>query len=181
VTNLLQFVALPGLLTRPASGLPGYPQSVLLTQAHGAWLEARGGAEMPTAQAMLAHPALEPMQPQVLLMAVEREPHDFRYVSVGSRMQQLSNSDYTGRLMSDIPHQRAPSMVWDHLTAAVDCRAPVKGVLPYVGRSRDITSIFHIVMPLAEDGERVDHLLVCVDLYQGVRLRDGTHPFTQLG
>jgi len=177
----MQLVVLPGATARPSSGLPGYPQSAMLTTAHGIWLAARGAAEMPSLAMLEHHPALEPMQPQLLLMAVETEPHDFRYVRIGSRMQQLSNADYTGRRMSEILHQRAPSTVWDHLTAAVDCRAPVKGVLPYVGRSRDISSIFHIVMPLATDGERIDHLLICVDLYQSVRLRDGTHPFTQLG
>ncbi len=67
----------------------------------------------------------------------------------------------------------------------MDARAPVRGVLPYVGRSREFSSIFHIVLPLADDGETVDRLLVCVDLAPvagpGVRLQDGTHPFTQLG
>ena len=89
--------------------------------------------------------------------------------------------DHTGRLLSELPHQRPPSRVWDHLSAALDARAPIRGVLPYVGRSRDISSIYHIVLPLADDGETVDRLLVCVDLGPLVRLEDGTHPFTQLG
>lgn len=179
-SNIMELVAIPGRGTRPSSGLPGYPQSVLLTYAHGLWLTARGMSEMPSRH-MLEHRGLEPLRPQLILFAVERDPHDFRYVAMGSRMQALSNADYVGKRLSEIPHQRAPSMVWDHLTAAIDCRAPVKGVLPYVGRNRDINSIFHIVMPLADDGETVDHVLVCVDLHQAVRLQDGTRPFTQLG
>ncbi len=181
MTKLTQLVAVPGPATSASSGLPGYPQSALLTRAHALWLAVRGPAEMPTRQAMLADPALEPLRTQTILVAVEREPHDFRYIELGQRMQTLSNVDYTGMRMSEVAHQRPPSLVWDHLTAAVDCRAPVKGVLPYVGRSREISSVFHIVMPLAEDGETVDHLLVCIDLFPAVRLADGTHPFTQLG
>jgi hypothetical protein len=160
--------------------LPGYPQSGLLRQAHGLWLQARGDREMPAWHDM---PPLLPatMRPLTILFAAIREPLDFRYAEIGSRMREISNADHTGRLLSDLPHQRPPSRVWDHLSAALDARAPIRGVLPYVGRSRDISSIYHIVLPLADDGETVDRLLVCVDLGPLVRLEDGTHPFTQLG
>jgi hypothetical protein len=182
--DLMQLATAAAISSRPGagSGLPGYPQSEILTNAHLLWLSARGQAEMP-ARRHLPAAALEPLAPQMLVFAVERAPLDFRYLEIGSRMRALSNDDYTGRGMSEIAHQRPPSLVWDHLTAAMDARAPVRGVLPYVGRSRDINSIFHIVLPLAEDGETVDHLLVCVDLApnSAVRLQDGTHPFTQLG
>lgn len=163
------------------TGLPGYPQSDLLTRGHRLWLAARGAAEMPALSRIATSAQLEPLRPQTLVFAVEHAPFDFRYLAVGSRMLALSNDDYTGKALSEVPHQRQPSLVWDHLAAAVDARAPVRGSLPYVGRSRDIASILHIVLPLAEDGETVDHLLVCVDLAQVVRLQDGTHPFTQLG
>lgn len=184
--DLMQLATAAALAARPGigSGLPGYPQSEILTRAHLLWLAARGTAEMP-ARRQITAAVLEPLVAQTLVFGVEREPLDFRYLEMGSRMRALSNNDYTGRLLSEIPHQRAPSTVWDHLTAAMDARAPVRGVLPYVGRSRDITSIFHIVLPLAEDGETVDRLLVCVDFAAtatpGMRLQDGTHPFTQLG
>lgn len=169
-----------GAASARGSGLPGYPQSDILTQGHLLWLAARGRAEMP-GRAAIDPALLAPLRPLSLLFAVERAPLDFRYVEIGSRMVALSNDDYTGKRLSEIAHQRPPSTVWDHLTAAVDARAPIRGVLPYVGRSRDIHTIFHIVLPLADDGETVDHLLVCADLAPRVRLQDGTHPFTQLG
>ena len=178
--DLMQLATVAAIASKPGSGLPGYPQSELLTRAHLLWLAARGTAEMP-ARRQITDAALEPLRPQILLFAVEHAPFDFRYLEIGSRMMALSNDDYTGKRLSEVPHQRPPSLVWDHLAAAVDARAPVRGVLPYVGRSRNISSIFHIVLPLAEDGETVDHLLVCVDLAPVVRLQDGTHPFTQLG
>lgn len=184
--DLMQLATAAALARRPnaGSGLPGYPQSEILTRAHLLWLDARGSAEMP-ARRQFSAATLEPLAAQLLVFGVEQEPLDFRYLEMGSRMRALSNDDYTGRRVSEIPHQRAPSLVWDHLMAAMDARAPVRGVLPYVGRSREFSSIFHIVLPLADDGETVDRLLVCVDLAPiagpGVRLQDGTHPFTQLG
>lgn len=178
--DLMQLASVAALASKPGSGLPGYPQSDLLTCGHRLWLAARGTAEMPGLQ-QLSAPDLEPLRAQMLLFAVEREPLDFLYLEIGSRMLALSNDDYSGKRLSEVPHQRPPSLVWDHLAAAVDARAPVRGVLPYVGRARDISSIFHIVLPLAADGETVDHLLVCIDLAPLVRLQDGTHPFTQLG
>lgn len=179
--DLMQLTTVAGMATAARTGLPGYPQSDLLTRGHQLWLAARGAVEMPALSRIAAFAQLEPLRPQTLVFALEHTPFDFRYVEIGSRMMTLSNDDYTGKLLSEVPHQRPPSLVWDHLAAAVDARAPVRGVLPYVGRSRDIASILHIVLPLAEDGETVDHLLVCVDLAQVVRLQDGTHPFTQLG
>jgi hypothetical protein len=164
----------------PAPALPGYPQSRLLRQAHALWLQARGEREMPDWRG-LAPLLPAAMRPVTILFAAVREPFDFRYAEIGSRVREISNADHTGRLLSELPHQRPPSRVWDHLSAALDARAPIRGVLPYVGRSRDISSICHIVLPLADDGERVDRLLVCVDLGPVVRLEDGTHPFTQLG
>lgn len=184
--DLMQLATAAALIQRPGtgSGLPGYPQSEILSHAHTLWLAARGDAEMP-ARRQLPAGMPEPLAAQLLLFAVERDPLDFRYLEIGSRMRSLSNDDYTGKCLSEIPHQRAPSLVWDHLTAAMDARAPVRAVLPYVGRSREINSIFHIVLPLADDGETVDRLLVCVDLTAGagagVQLADGTNPFTQLG
>lgn len=184
--DLMQTATAAALARQPVtgSGLPGYPQSELLTRAHLLWLEARGSAEMP-ARRHISATALELLAGQLLVFGVERAPLDFRYLEIGSRMRELSNDDYTERRLSEIPHQRPPSLVWDHLTAAMDARAPVRAVLPYVGRNRDVSSIFHIVLPLADDGETVDRLLVCIELASGtapgVRLRDGTHPFTQLG
>lgn len=75
-------------------------------------------------------PAFEPLRSQSILFELVRQPFDFRYAEIGSRMQDISNGDYTGRLLSDLPHQRPPSKVWDHLSGAFDARAPVKGCCP---------------------------------------------------
>ncbi|MFN4312226.1 MAG: hypothetical protein ACK4FK_16700 [Ferrovibrio sp.] len=179
-SGALHSASLDGKVARPTAALPGYPQSALLTQAHALWLAARGQAEMPAWPSM-AQSQPDLLHPLSLLFQVQREPLDFRYRLIGSRIQAISNADYTGHWLIQIPHQRAPSHVWEHLSAAVDARAPVKGVIPYVGRSREVSGVFHIVLPLAEDGETVDHLLVCVDLAPAIRLQDGTQPFTQLG
>lgn len=180
--DLMQIATTAALARQPVngSGLPGYPQSEMLTRIHLAWLDARGAAEMP-ARRQIPAATLDSLAGQLLVFGIERAPLDFRYLEMGSRMRELSNDDYTGRCLSDIPHQRPPSLVWDHLTAAMDARAPVRGVLPYVGRRRDVHSVFHIVLPLADDGETVDRLLVCIELAPVVHLQDGTHPFTQLG
>lgn len=161
--GLMQSNAVARTRAAPSVALPGYPQSPLLDRAHAYWLERRRAAEMPSWQAMNTH-AFEPLRATSILFAVERDPLDFRYVEIGNRILAVSNADNTGRPVSQIPHQRAPSRVWDHFTTAFDARAPVKGALPYIGRSRDIGGAYHIVLPLADDGRDVDRLLVCVDL-----------------
>ncbi|WP_374303261.1 hypothetical protein [Ferrovibrio sp.] len=180
MSDLLHLAALRDTTALPGSGLPGYPQSALLNQAYALWLTACGTREMPAwPDVTERHPDL--LHPQTLLLSVQQEPLDFRYELIGSRIQAILNTDYTGMTLSQVPHQRPPSLVWDHLAAAVDARAPIKGVVPYVGRSRDVGGIFHIVLPLSDDGVTVDRVLVCVDLAPPIRLQDGTPPFTQLG
>jgi len=179
--DLMSLIAVPRVASPHSSGaLPGYPQSRLLNDAHAYWLACRSAAEMPSWRTVNTA-ALDPLRPHTILFEVQREPLDFRYAEIGSTIRGISNSDLTGTLMSALPHQQPPSKVWDHLSGAVDAHAPVKGVLPYVGRQRDINSIYHIVLPLADDGETVDRLLVCVDIGPSFRLQDGTPPFSQLG
>lgn len=161
--ELLQLAAAATGTAAPSIAMPGYPQSALLNQAHTCWLDRRAAAEMPSWQDMNTR-MFDALRPNAILFEVEHQPLDFRYAVIGSRIAAVSNTDNTGRLISELPHQRPPSRVWDHFTAAFDARAPVKGTLPYVGRSRDVGGAFHIVLPLADDGYNVDRLLVCVDL-----------------
>lgn len=180
MTSATEQLVLEATRAGPGAGLPGYPQSALLNQAHAWWLAARGDHEMPP-PAAVADAALDGLRAQSLLFAVAADPLDFRYMVVGSKMLALSNADYTGQWISAIPHQRPPSLVHDHLAAAVDARAPVRAALPYVGRSRVHATVFHIVLPLSADGTAVTQVLVCVDLSQVVRLTDGPEPFNPPG
>ncbi len=159
----MQSFAVPGGGTVPSLALPGYPQSALLNQAHAYWLDRRAAAEMPSWREMNTR-LFDPLRPHSILFEVEHQPLDFRYVEIGSRIAAVSNADNTGRRISELSHQRPPSRIWEHFTAALDARAPVKGTLPYVGRSRDVGGAYQIVMPLADDGRHVDRLLICVDL-----------------
>lgn len=145
------------------------PRISALAAAHAHWLACRPAAEMPSWMALNTE-ALDPLRAQSILFEVMGEPLDFRYAEIGEDIQAISLGRYTGKRVSELPHQRPPSKVWDHLAAAVDARAPVQGILPYVGRHNTLASICHIVLPLADDGETVDRLLVCVDLRPQMRL-----------
>jgi len=149
-------------------GAMGLPQSDLLRRAYEQWLERRGPREMP-AWAALQGPGLEAYWQSTLLFEVLQDaenaaqPLDFRYRHVGRRIRAISNDDYVGRRLSELPHQKPPSRVWDHLAAAVEARAPVRGELPYVGRSREVGRVFHVVLPLSDDDAVVNWLVVVID------------------
>ena len=152
----------------PFVSLGGLPQSDLLRRAYEQWLEKRGERDMPN-WAALQGPGLDAYWQSTLLFEVLHDPAnaavplDFRYRHVGQRIRTISNDDYIGRRLSELPHQKPPSRVWDHLAAAVEARAPVRGELPYVGRNREVGRVFHIVLPLSDDGVGVNWLLVVVD------------------
>lgn len=102
--------------------------------------------------------------PSVMLLDVLSDPQDFRYRLIGTRWVWHFERDDTGRLMSEVPHQNAPSRVWTACRSVVELRRPLSPAnLPYVGRRHGFSAIEALIMPLSRDGETVDMLFVTVD------------------
>jgi hypothetical protein len=127
------------------------------------WNSIRDGRDMP------ARTDLDPLDipqllPSIILLDVLHEPRDFRYRLVGTRWVWHFDRDDTGRLMSDLPHQRAPSRVWDACCAVVAQRRPhLPADIPYVGKQPGYSAIEPLIMPLSRDGFNVNMLFVTVD------------------
>lgn len=101
--------------------------------------------------------------PSVLLLDVMRPELDFRYRLVGTRWVNHFGRDDTGRLMSDIDHQRAPSLVWTAAEHVVRTGMPTVPELPYVGALFGSREIEVLISPLSQTGETIDILFVTVD------------------
>ncbi|WP_020592551.1 PAS domain-containing protein [Kiloniella laminariae] len=101
--------------------------------------------------------------PQLLpyceLIDVEREPLDFIYRLLGTKIDHITRGKYTGLRVSEIPDQCAPSMIFDLYSQVVSSRKPVRAVLPYVGEKIKIKEVECLVLPLASNGQDVDMLL----------------------
>jgi len=139
----------------------------LLRQAYAYWDAKRNGREMP-ARRDLDPAEMVPLLPYLVLMDVQHAakpgwPLDFRYRLIGTHADLMMNGRYTGKSMSDLPHQQPGSRIWESLEAVTLARVPRVNRVPYVGPHKDFISVVDMVMPLSSDGATVDMLFCIID------------------
>lgn len=139
----------------------------LLRQAYAYWEAKCYGREMP-ARRDLDPAEMVPLLPYIVLMdvlhgATPDWPLDFRYRLIGTHADVMMNGRYTGKSMSDLPHQQPGSRIWTSLEAVTRARAPRVNRVPYVGPHKDFISVVDMVMPLSSDGQTVDMLFCIID------------------
>lgn len=112
--------------------------------------------------------AVTALMPHIMLKDIRRDPLDFRYRVVGTTVRHHSSADYTGRWMSDIPHQGPESVVWAVCASVATQAAPILLRPPYAGPQRDFIWLEAAVMPLSDaDGNPPAMLLLFIDFLQG--------------
>ncbi|MBK8161114.1 MAG: hypothetical protein IPK59_20930 [Rhodospirillaceae bacterium] len=103
------------------------------------------------------------LAPRIMLMDVLQDPLDFRYRLVGTALRRHMAQDWTGQKLSEIPFQRIGSTVWDNNELVTRERRPLLARPPYIGPHKDFLFVESIILPLADDGDRVDMLMFVVD------------------
>ncbi|MDJ0945490.1 MAG: PAS domain-containing protein [Kiloniellales bacterium] len=126
------------------------------------WDRIRAGRAMP-ARADLDPSDIRTILPCVFLLDVARDPLDFRYRLIGTKMASHLNRDLTGTWMSEIPHQRPPSRIWSACARVVETRTPLSSDTPYVGKHHEYKKTEDLILPLSADGETVNMLFVTAD------------------
>lgn len=148
---------------------PPIQKTPLLQLAQDYWDRIRGNRPMP-ARRDLDPAAIVPLLPHVVLMDVLRDgspgaawPIDFRYRLLGTLADANMSARYTGRRMSELPHQRPPGELWTGLQWVAEHRVPRVNSVPYVGPHKDFMKVVDIMLPLSEDGETVNMLFCVID------------------
>lgn len=131
-------------------------------QAYEYYLSKKAGRTMPSRN------DLEPVEmvaflPHIILLDVSHEPLDFRYRLVGTFFYDYWAAEYTGLLMSEIPHQKSPSKIWENLERTVHEKRPFSSDIPYVGPKHDVLKAEDVIMPLSSNDQSVNMIFVCVD------------------
>jgi hypothetical protein len=126
------------------------------------WEAKRAGRRMP-ARADIDPAEMVPFLSHVVLVDVLTDPPDFRYRLMGTTVDLHMLRPYTGIRISDIPHQRPPSRMWDNFTSVVVNREPIVTNVPYVGPHKEFLQVQDIIMPLSADGTNVNMLFAIVD------------------
>ncbi|QDO96129.1 PAS domain-containing protein [Ferrovibrio terrae] len=131
------------------------------------WAAKCGSRPMPS-RADLDPAEIKPLLPYLILMDVLRDAKpgwtlDFRYRLIGTVTDAMMNARYTGKWMSELPHQQPDSRIWQNLASVTDTRQPHISRVPYVGPHKDFMSVVDLVMPLSADGTSVNMLFCIVD------------------
>lgn len=100
--------------------------------------------------------------PNVVLLDVQDGPRDFCYRLIGTGVVHHLAEDLTGKWMSSLDHQRAPSRIWDSCEKVVETACPLLSAIPYVGPHAEYLYGEDIILPLAGEQGAVDKLLIFV-------------------
>jgi hypothetical protein len=108
--------------------------------------------------------------PDLMLIDVFHEPRRYRYRLVGTHVVTASGEDRTGRYFDEVHFFKTNPKVMQHFETVADTGEPLYSLEPFTncanGRHYEVD---RLMLPLSNDGKRVDMLLVVF------RFRTGPH------
>ena len=73
--------------------------------------------------------------PCVILLEVLRDPVDFRYRQIGTKViLEMLHNDHTGKRMTELSHQARDSRIFRNCRQVTETGRPVGGRTPYIGQ-----------------------------------------------
>jgi hypothetical protein len=134
----------------------------ILEHGRAYWESKLAGRTMPSRRDF--DPLIETpkLLPWMLLTDVFRDPLDFRYRLIGTRIVERSRGDYTGKRFSELAHAGPESQVWRDRLAVMSSRAPLLAQPPYTGKFEEIRRVSGIHLPLSDDDAEVNMIMTIV-------------------
>jgi hypothetical protein len=114
----------------------------------------------------------------MMLKDIQREPLDFRYRLVGTRLRHHMGADWKGQWMSQIEFQKAPNPIWRaHVHVAESC-LPLFLTPPYVGPHKDFLRIEAVMLPLGKDHRTADMIMIFIEFMSksAIKKENGAKP-----
>ena len=145
-------------------------QSEIVRAGYAYWLAGKGVRALPARGDFDPLIEIPRLVPSIIIFDVLREPLDFVYRLIGSKVRTHLMQDLTGVAMSEIAFQRPPSVIWSHQAWVVEHAAPRFLRPPYVGPHQDFLFIEAVILPCGT-GDRVDKLMVFADFLRALRTR----------
>ncbi len=136
--------------------------SKCLSLVYDYWQKIRGDKLMPS-RADFSPASIVVCLPNLVLIDVLRDPLDFRYRLIGTKVDYHSRHYHTGQRISEIPERANPNQVWKNLVAVSESKKPSGRMIPYVGPHKEFLETRQITLPMSSDGENVDMILLAID------------------
>ena len=137
----------------------------LFDAAHAHWQNLRGAE-----RAFPRRDDLDPLDiprqllPYSELIEVLEDPLDFRYRLIGTAIDEISGSSYTGLSVREIPSQAPPSRMFDFFALAHERKAPLCARLPYEGPDGFVKSVRNLLLPLGDEDDSVSMFWSVVEI-----------------
>jgi hypothetical protein len=144
-------------------------QSEIVRAGYAYWLAVKGERVLPLRADFDPLIEIPRLVPNIIVFDVLREPLDFVYRLIGTKVRTHLMQDLTGARMSNIEFQRPPSVIWSHHVWVVENVAPRFMRPPYVGPHKDFLFIEAVILPCGS-GASVEKLMVFVDFIRALRL-----------
>jgi len=136
------------------------PLSPRMAQFLDLWNSKRAGRTLP-ARPDFAFEELRPWLGELHLLEVL--PADFRFKVFATGTAERVKREFTGRLMSEAEPKELIREAMVAYRRAVESRAPSFADRSNVQIEGRVFSWHRLILPLAADGEAVDHLFVCIE------------------
>ncbi|MCR9258040.1 MAG: PAS domain-containing protein [Alphaproteobacteria bacterium] len=107
--------------------------------------------------------AIPRLLPHVLLVDVIEGGRDFRYAVIGGHIRQYFLQNWTGRLVSSLPHVEPDGQLLRNFRSVVETKIPIDRPIAYVGPMKDIRKNDEVILPLLGAGGEVSHLLIFIE------------------
>lgn len=149
-------------IDRRAARIMNRLQTENTREAFQFWLDIVQSGAYPTRADVTPH-SLRKVLPNLILIEVLRDPLDFRYRLVGTKVDYFVGTHFTDLRFSEIRHQAEDSNIFAVHAELVEKGIPMCGQIPYVGPFADIRDIQDIMLPLFDQDGNVTHILNALD------------------
>jgi hypothetical protein len=125
---------------------------------HAYWEAIRGTRRIPR-RSDLSPGDIGPLLPHVFLIDVTRDPRDFRFRLVGTRISETTGQQMTGKMMSEVFPPEFYRDVHHHWSLTVDEQRPRLGIGTLWVSDKEWMPWEGLIMPLSHRSDEADMLL----------------------
>lgn len=132
-----------------------------LIQFYDYWASLRGDRPMPSRKDVDPLRIAPNHLPNLMLIDVFHEPRRFKYRLVGTNVVEASGKNRTGRYFDDVKFFQINPTVMNHYNRVVETGQPLYSLEPFTNlRTGSNYDVERLLLPLSNDGQRVDMLIV---------------------
>lgn len=135
-----------------------------IRDAHNYWQSLSNNGRAPTRQSIDPTAVSVETIPHIVLIDVEYGPQQrFRYRLVGTGVTRIFGSDYTGKYLDEMDRGQVFGRIQEFYSLVCKDQQPSMLYGSYVSKSGISFDVARLVMPLSDDGNRVDALFCIVE------------------